>query len=269
MARKNRYTRLIEYVFLKRYNPGDTEVPFERSDIVDAARELEMSLPKNLGDVIYAMRYRTPLPDTVVEKAAQGQEWVIRPAGRSKYVFSLSAAAAIVPRSNYARTKIPDSTPGLIEKYALGDEQALLAKLRYNRLVDIFTGLTCYSLQSHLRTSLTGIGQVETDEVYVGLGKTGAHYVIPVEAKSARDRIGTIQIEQDFAMCRSKFPGLIALPVAAQTLPGGAIAVFSFGEDDGQVVVVDEKHYALVPPDELTEEELGLYGRAAERIRSG
>ncbi len=29
-----------------------------------------------------------------------------------------------------------------IEMYALSDEQALLAKLRYNRLLDVFTGVT-------------------------------------------------------------------------------------------------------------------------------
>jgi hypothetical protein len=53
-----------------------------------------------------------------------------------------------------AETKVPDSTPGLISLYALNDEQALLARLRYNRLIDIFTGISCYSLQSHLRTAL-------------------------------------------------------------------------------------------------------------------
>jgi len=41
--------------------------------------------------------------------------------------------------------------------YALGDEQALLAKLRYNRLLDIFTGVVCYSLQNHLRTNVPGM----------------------------------------------------------------------------------------------------------------
>jgi hypothetical protein len=30
-----------------------------------------------------------------------------------------------------------------------------------NRIIDIFTGVTCYSLQNHLRTTLTDIGQVE------------------------------------------------------------------------------------------------------------
>lgn len=39
--------------------------------------------------------------------------------------------------------RLPDSTPGVIAKYAMFDEQALLARLRYNRLLDIFTGLAC------------------------------------------------------------------------------------------------------------------------------
>jgi hypothetical protein len=55
--------------------------------------------------------------------------------------------------------------------YALNDEQALLAKLRYNGLVDIFVGIACYSLQSHLRTTVSGLGQVEIDEIYIGIDK--------------------------------------------------------------------------------------------------
>ncbi len=58
-----------------------------------------------------------------------------------------------------------------------------MTKLRYNRLIDIFTGVACYSLQSHLRTSVPNIGQVERDEVYIGVDRQGAHYVIPVQAK--------------------------------------------------------------------------------------
>ena len=69
--------------------------------------------------------------------------------------------------------------------YAFNDEQALLARVRYNRLIDVFLGIACYSLQNHFRTTVSGIGQVETDEVYVGVDKSGAHYVVPVQAKGA------------------------------------------------------------------------------------
>lgn len=50
MPRKpNRYTGLIEHIFLQRYTAGDAEVPFERTDIAPAAAELDMKLPSNLG----------------------------------------------------------------------------------------------------------------------------------------------------------------------------------------------------------------------------
>lgn len=80
----------------------------------------------------------------------------------------------------------------------------------------VFTGLSCYSLQSHLRTTVQGIGQVETDEVYIGLDKRGVHFILPVQAKGKSDRIGQVQIEQDLALCAEKFPSLICRPIAAQ-----------------------------------------------------
>ena len=90
-----------------------------------------------------------------------------------------------IPNPNLAVTKIPDSTPGIISKYAFGDEQAVLSRVRYNRLIDVFLGIACYSLQNHLRTTVAGMGQVETDEIYVGVDKNGSHYAVPVQAKEA------------------------------------------------------------------------------------
>jgi hypothetical protein len=157
------YARLLERVFFKKYTPGDARVEFERQDIVDAAREIGARVPKNIGDVIYSFRYRTDLPESISDEAPGDREWVIRPAGKGAYAFCLTETAVISPRENLVRTKVPDATPGVIDKYALSDEQAILAKIRYNRLIDLFTGLTCYSLQNHLRTFVEHLGQTETD----------------------------------------------------------------------------------------------------------
>jgi len=165
----------------------------------------------------------------------------------------------IVPSSILAETKIPDATPGVIATYALSDEQSLLAKLRYNRLVDIFTGLTCYSLQSHLRTTLRDGSQVETDEIYIGLDKRGAHYVLPIQAKGGRDKIGIVQIEQDFELCSLKFPNLVCRGIAAQFMAKNLIALFEFEQAKNEIRVTSEKHYRLVRPDELSPEELQSY----------
>ena len=255
----NRYSKIIEAIFSKYFQKGAREISFERGDIVTAAEKSRIKLPKNLGDVLYSFRYRTPLPDTIIEKAPKGFEWIIRPAGRARYKFVLVTKSTVLPSRILAETKIPDATPGVIGKYRLNDEQALLAKLRYNRLIDIFTGLTCYSLQNHLRTAVPNIGQVETDEIYIGIDKRGAHYVIPVQAKGGSDKIGIVQIEQDFAVCQSKFPKLICRLIAAQFMREDLIALFECERTKEGIRVSAEKHYRLVNPEELTEEELEAY----------
>jgi hypothetical protein len=173
----------------------------------------------------------------------------------------LVVQSGIFPSANLVVTKILDSTPGIINRYAINDEQALLAKLRYNRLIDIFSGLTCYSLQNHLRTSVVGMGQVETDEIYIGIDKRGVLYVLPVQAKGKKDKVGIVQIEQDIAVCTTKFTQLICRPIAAQSLGDEVIALFEFEHTDAGIGVSSEKHYKLVNSETLSGDELQDYQR--------
>ena len=230
-----------------------------RDDIVLFASKLDIVLPKNLGDVIYSFRYRISLPSSILAEAPEGETWIIRPAGQSKYRFVLVTDLPLLPNPNLALTKVPDATPGIIAKYAFNDEQAVLARIRYNRLIDIFLGITSYSLQNHLRTSVTGLGQVETDEVYVGVDKRGVHYVVPVQAKGGSDRLSRVQIEQDFALCADKLPTLICRPVGAQIARDDLIVLFEFVQQGDEIRVATEKHYKLVSPEEVTEEDLVRY----------
>ena len=191
--------------------------------------------------------------------APKGKEWIIRPAGRAIYRFALVPEWNLVPNALLSQIKIPDATPGVIEKYALSDEQALLAKLRYNRLIDIFSSVTCYSLQNHLRTSVAGLGQVETDEIYIGIDRHGAHYLIPIQAKGGSDKLSVVQIEQDIALAAEKFPDLICRPMAAQFMGEGVIALFEFEIGELGVSVRTERHYRLVDSEELTPEDMSAY----------
>src|SRR6266542_438786 len=257
--RKQIYASIIEKIFASKFKPGMKEVDFEREDIVRFGRKLRIDLPKNLGDLIYSFRYRAAFPESIQSKAPKGQAWVIRSRGPSKYRFALVADKPIVPNEQMTATKVPDSTPGVIAKYALSDEQALLARVRYNRLVDIFLGIACYSLQNHLRTTAPGMGQVETDELYVGVDRRGSHYVVPIQAKGGKDRLSIVQIEQDLAVCASKFPSLICRPIAAQFMKDDVIALFEFEQDEKGLGVSMERHYKLVPPEEVTKSDLDLY----------
>ncbi|MDO9128199.1 MAG: endonuclease, partial [Parvibaculum sp.] len=143
--------------------------------------------------------------------------------------------------------------------YALDDEQALLAIVRYNRLVDTFLGLTTYSLQNHLRTTVKGIGQIEIDELYIGLDKYGCHYVIPVQAKGGKDQIGVVQTTQDIRFVAQKFPGMRCRAIATQFMSDGIVALFELTLKNDQIKVVDERHYQLVPADQLDQKAIRDY----------
>jgi len=131
VSQENRYSSIIRSIFLSKFKPGMREVAFEREDIVRFAGRLRVKLPKNLGDLVYSFRYRTQFPKEIQAKAGAGEVWIIRPAGRAKYRFVLVPETPLLPNESLATTKVPDSTPGVIAKYALSDEQALLAKVRY------------------------------------------------------------------------------------------------------------------------------------------
>ena len=178
-----RYAQIIEAIFFSHSEEGVQEIEFDRSEIVQAAKELQIALPKNLGDVIHSFRYRTKVPDSIRATASAGLQ----------------------------------------------------------------------------RTTVPGMGQVETDKVYIGLDTHGAHYVLPVQAKDGTDKIDIVQIEQDIALCQHRFPGLLCRPVAAQLMSDQLIALFELQKSDTGIAIALEKHYRLVWQKELSLQELARY----------
>ena len=259
MAKTNRYQALISKIFFDGYRPGEISFEFAREALEHGAEALGIKLPKNLGDVIYSVRFRTSLPDEVLTTQPPGMEWIIEGAGRAAYRFKLVRINRIVPRHDLVRISIPDATPELIRAYALDDEQALLAIVRYNRLIDTFLGLTTYSLQNHLRTTVKGIGQIEIDELSIGLDKRGCHYVIPGQAKGGKDQIGIVQTTQDIRFVEQKFPGLRCRAIAAQFMDDQIIALFELALENDEVRVVEERHYRLVPALDLDHKAIRNY----------
>lgn len=256
---QNRYSAIIAKVFSNHYGNGGESFEFTRDEFSAIATELGIKLPKNVGDLIYSFRYRNELPVSILDTAKNGLEWIIEGAGRAKYRFRLVKLNRIVPREELLTIKVPDATPEIIAAYALGDEQALLAKVRYNRLVDVFLGITAYSLQNHLRTTVRDVGQIEIDEIYVGIDRHGRQFVVPVQAKGGSDKHGVVQTQQDVAFCQQVFKNLVCRPVSAQFMSDQRIAMFELTVVDGVIKVVDERHYQLVAAGAITADDLQAY----------
>ncbi|MEH6683816.1 MAG: endonuclease [Qipengyuania sp.] len=255
----NRYQTLIDGIFFDHYAERVTSFEFSRDELIAKAQELGITLPRNLGDVIYSVRYRTPMPQSVLDTQPQDREWIIEGAGRARYRFKLVRETRIVPREDLVKIAIPDATPEAIRAYALDDEQALLAIVRYNRLIDTFLGLTTYSLQNHLRTTVSGVGQIEIDELYIGLDTHGCHHIIPVQAKGGNDQIGVVQTSQDIAFVEEKFPGIRCRAISAQFMTDGVVALFELVIQEDSVRVAQERHYKLVPAAELDDKVIRDY----------
>ena len=255
----NRYQALIQKAFFDHYTDGATEFEFDREELEAAAVDLGFPRVKNIGDVPYSFRYRNDLPNSILKTQPAGREWIIEGAGEGRYRFRLAKKVRVVPRDDLAVVDIPDATPELIRAYALDDEQALLAIVRYNRLVDTFLGLTTYSLQNHLRTTVEGMGQIEIDELYIGLDKHGCHYVVPVQAKGGKDQIGIVQTTQDIRFAEQKFPGMRCRAIAAQFMQSEVIALFELTLREDEIRVVEERHYRLVPAERIDDDAIRSY----------
>ena len=248
--------------FKKGYKPGIEVVPFERKQLRDAAKALHIKSIENIGAAIYDYRYRKEFPPEIRSTAPENHSWVIMPAGKSKYRYELIKGSPFIrPRSDAATIKIPDATPEIIRQNRQNDEQALLARIRYNRLMDTFLGITAYSLQNHLRTTVKNMGQIETDEVYVGVNRHGQQFVVPVQAKGGTDLLAVIQTMQDVACCQEneKFKRLKCRPVSAQFMADDVIALFELSQEGRSVTVLEERHYKLVPADQVTDTDLNNY----------
>ena len=129
-------------------------------------------------------------------------------------------------------------------------------EVRYRR------GIAAYSLQNHLRTKIPNYGQIEIDELYVGLDSAGAQYIVPVQAKGGNDTLGVIQTIQDTIFCptQERYRHCVARPVSAQFMADDTIAMFELTFDGDDVSIVREKHYRLTEARDIGEKDLAAYG---------
>lgn len=256
-----KYGRAILSIFRDRYRRGRREIAFTRDDLI----RVTDGEVKNIGDLVYSFRYRAQLPEEIRRTVTEPSGWIIVPRGAAQYALVIHPRAGrVLPDDQRQAILIPDATPELISAHARNDEQALLALVRYNRLVDIFTGVTAESLQNHYRTQIDDYGQIEVDEMYVGVDKEGRQYFMPLEAKGKGGHLSIIQIGQNIACGKKVFPNLILRPLGAKFLDDHSIVMMRFNVTDqwDDIQKVDEQRYRLVPHGDIPARQIKPRGAA-------
>lgn len=241
------YDEIIVKLFNELYKPGLSRLEFNKDQLARICKDLGI-IVKNIPDIIYTYRYRAELPRSITQKG----NWAIIGKGKGKYTFvKLSRDLYVHIPTDLEIIPIPDATPGVVLKHVGVDEQSLLAKVRYNRLVDIFLGITAFHLQGHFRTFLEEIGQVEIDDLYVAVDKEGKEYVIPIGAKGPdpREKVGITHVADLINFGKQNFPELILRPVVIKEWQDGSIFMLLFNTPDNmeEIRTVSYKRYKPVP----------------------
>ena len=160
-AKENQYDKLLASIFKKKWKSSLMEVPFTKDEVIDAATELGLRI-KNLADVIYTYRSRRPMPAEILGTG----NWVIAARGSGLYAFvSITGETTVAIPSSLKVYPIPYAVPEIVAQNLARDEQGMLTIVRYNRILDVFSGLACFHLQSHIRTHIPKHGQVEIDDL--------------------------------------------------------------------------------------------------------
>ena len=173
----------------------------------------------------------------------------------------------IVPSLNYFVLELPEKSPTTDSRPNRRGKQALLTKVRDNRLIDHFLGVSAYSLLNQLGVNVPEVGRIESDELYLAVTSFGRKFVVPVQVKRRSDPISKRQVKINLERCRSTYPLLTPRPVAVQFVrdeSGETIVMFSLAEYEGDIQVLDEKHYRLVPANQISADDLEFARNAAD-----
>ena len=93
----------------------------------------------------------------------------------------------------------------------------------------------------------------------MGIDRNGCHYAIPVQAKGGKDQISVVQARQDITWVEKKYRGMRCRAISAQFMGNDRVAMFELTIQKDLVVVLDEKHYKLVPAASLDQQAIINY----------
>lgn len=236
-----KYEPVIKRVFEKKAEEFGTEeeLPFRRSDIEDAMEDLDISVG-NVPDIPYAYRSRRPLPDYISQ---HGYTAVIiddtREGADPTYMFTKQEQLIPVPSDDEVDetyTTTVASLPSPVRDYIGQDEQGALTQVRYAGLLEDFTGLEAYHLQSHLRMRVKG-REAELDDLYVGIDDAGKHHAIAVEAKGEGETLNRNQLIRNTRGIENKsnYPNSVET-IALKVDEAGHFYLFEFDvyQEDGE-----------------------------------
>ena len=238
----NSYGAIISHIFLRKYRQTDTPISFAKDDLRSAAEHLDIDLPQNLSDVVYALRHRSPIPESIQQTADKGQEWVIETVGRGKYWLIQRPCQKIEVDPEALVFLVEDQTPSVARDFGMKGSPLLDYILRKNLILEQFLGSPVEHLQSHVRASVTGVGQVEIGSLF--FSQTG-DAIIPVCLVAKPGAFNLNKASQTMKYSSEHYGRLDCRAVVAQLLSDTKVALFELHGSPETPRVLQEAHFTL------------------------
>lgn len=238
------YEIIITKIFEKKYTTDLEIINFSRDEISEICSEYNIRIPKNIGDLIYSYKCRRKsLPTSIKLTAPNDKEWIIRQNGFGLYQIALIKKVDL-NLTEMEPIYIHDRTPKIVKETVINNEQSMLAICRYNKILEKFVGEGVHLVQSHLRTNIKGLGQIEIDELFVSHdGKT----IFPVQAKNDKEKLNTPQTIQDIMLCEVYYPQMVCRPVIVKQISPTELVFIEMGQTtNGEIFIKTEKRFKFI-----------------------
>lgn len=234
-----KYEDTIVRVFENKLEDGfdtDEEIPFDRTDLQRAMDELDITV-RNVPDIPYAYRSRRKLPDRIERHGYNAI--ILDDQGSADAVYLFTKREQLIPipdKFDQTHTTTTEDLPDPVREYIGKDEQGVLTQIRYVGLLDDFTGMDAYHLQSHMRMRVSN-REAELDDLYIGIDDGGNHHALAVEAKGVGETLNKNQLIRNTRGIEQKanYPNSVKT-LAAKLDDDGYFYLFEFDlwEEDGQ-----------------------------------
>lgn len=245
------HQELLATIFRRGYRKESRTVRFSHAELVNLARHFGIPTPDTPRELLFSILNRDPLPKAILDTETEGEEWIIRSAGRDAAEFALVPLHRLLPNPKRYNITIIETTQASSPRHTL-TSRALLSKIRRHQLINTFLGVSACPLHGILEKPDNHPGSKSTGQLYLGQSRWGDRCLIPVQATPILDPIPTAITKSHIARCREKFPHLSCRPVAAQFTDTSRIAMFELCLDGtGAVKLADERHYEIVPSCEI------------------
>jgi len=155
---------------------------------------------KNIPDIKYTYDARKSFPQSILDEG----HFAIIGAGKGDYNFVELSKPNLISTQDLGISKIytvSDKTPQVVKEIVGNDEQAMLAAIQHNEILNLLFSQKVFHVQNHLRTTIS-LGQIEIDSVFI----TENRKIIPISAKGKNDYLSYTQILNLNRFCSEKYP---------------------------------------------------------------